>query len=58
MAPTTMAKTANTGKHKTDRLDSEMIAKCLADRNYHAVHSPTEEDDQVKEYIRMRDDHK
>jgi transposase len=58
MAPTTMAKTANAGKHKTDRLDSEMIAKCLADRNYHAVHIPTEEDDQVKEYIRMRDDHK
>lgn len=58
MAPTTMAKTANAGKHKTDRLDSEMIAKCLADRNFHAVHIPTEEDDQVKEYIRMRDDHK
>ena len=58
MAPTTMAKTANAGKHKTDRLDSEMIAKCLADRNYHPVHIPTEEDDQVKEYIRMRDDHK
>ena len=25
---------------------------------YHAVYVPTEDDDSVKEYIRMRDDHK
>jgi len=25
---------------------------------YHAVYIPTEEDDSVKEYLRMRDDHK
>lgn len=35
-----------------------MIAQCLSYGGYHAVYVPTEDDDSVKEYIRMRDDHK
>ena len=57
MAPTTMAVT-NTNRVKTDRKDAGNIARCLAFRTYSAVHVPTAEDEAVKEYIRMRDDHK
>lgn len=34
------------------------IAQCLSYGGYHAVYVPTEDDDSVKEYLRMRDDHK
>ncbi len=57
LAPTTMAVT-NTGHIKTDKRDAENIAKCLAFRTYSEVRVPTVEDNGVKEYIRMRDDHK
>lgn len=43
---------------KTDARDALMIAQCLSYGGYHAVYVPTEEDDSVKEYLRMRDDHK
>ncbi len=43
---------------KTDKRDALMIAQCLAYGGYHAVHIPTEKDDDVKTYLRMRDDHK
>jgi transposase len=43
---------------KTDARDAIMIAQCLSYGGYHAVYIPTEEDDSVKEYLRMRDDHK
>ncbi len=44
---------------KTDARDALMIAQCLSyGGGYHAVYIPTEEDDSVKEYLRMRDDHK
>ena len=33
-----------------------MIAECLAYGGYSAVHVPTELDNSVKEFIRMRDD--
>ena len=58
LAPSTMS--APKGKRiKTDTRDARMIAQCLANKNsYHAVHIPTKEDHAVKEYIRMRDDHK
>ena len=57
LAPTTMSR--ETGKKvKTDKRDAAQIAKCLAFRTYSPVHVPTEEDEQIKEYIRMRDDHK
>ena len=35
-----------------------MIAQCLSYGGYHAVHVPTDKEDSVKEYLRMRDDHK
>jgi transposase len=58
LAPTTMAVSVNGKRMKTDARDAETIAMCLASNSYRAVHVPTEEDDEVKEYIRMRDDHK
>jgi transposase len=57
LAPTTML--LPQGKRiKTDKRDAELIAKCLAYKTYHEVYIPDEEDNNVKEYIRMRDDHK
>ena len=43
---------------KTDKRDARKIAQCLAFGTYSAVYIPTAEDLQLKEYIRMRDDHK
>jgi transposase len=57
LAPTTMAIT-NTNRVKTDRKDAGNIARCLAFRTYSEVYVPTDEDNAVKEYIRMRDDQK
>lgn len=57
LAPTTMLSTK--GKRiKTDKRDAHLIAQCLCYGGYHPVYIPTKEDDAVKEYIRMRDDHK
>ena len=58
LAPTTMMKTAGKKTIKTDKRDAANIAKCLAYHTYSPVHIPTEQDEQVKEYLRMRDDHK
>lgn len=55
LAPTTMGIT-NTNRVKTDRKDAGNIARCLAFRTYSEVHVPTEEDDAIKEFIRMKDD--
>ena len=57
LAPTTMAIT-NTNRVKTDRKDAANIARCLAFHTYSEVYVPDEMDNQVKEYIRMRDDQK
>lgn len=57
LAPTTML-TQQGIRIKTDARDAYMIAQCLSYGGYHAVYIPTEEDDSVKEYLRMRDDHK
>lgn len=43
---------------KTDKRDAMKIAKCLANGDYSAVYIPSDEDNSVKEYIRMRDDAK
>ncbi len=56
-APTTML-TQQGVRVKTDARDVHMIAQCLFYGGYHAVHIPTEEDDSVKEYLRMRNGHK
>lgn len=57
LAPTTMAIT-NKGRIKTDKRDAANIAKCLAFHTYSEVYIPDEEDNSIKEYIRMRDDQK
>ena len=57
LAPTTML-TQQGKRIKTDKRDAHLIAKCLCYGGYHPVYIPTGEDDAVKEYLRMRDDHK
>lgn len=57
LAPTTML-TQQGQRIKTDARDAVMIAQCLSYGGYHPVYIPAEEDDSVKEYLRMRDDHK
>lgn len=56
MAPSTMAAAPNDKKQKTDSIDARRIARCLCFGQYRKVFVPTEEDEAVKEYIRMRDD--
>lgn len=58
LAPTTMMKPAGKKKIKTDKRDAALIARCLATNNFSPVHVPTTQDEEVKEYLRMRDDHK
>jgi transposase len=43
---------------KTDKRDARGIAKCLANGGYSAVHVPTAQDEEIRDYLRMRDDHK
>lgn len=57
LAPTTMAIT-NTNRVKTDKRDAANVARCLAFHTYSEVHVPTQEDNSIKEYIRMREDQK
>lgn len=57
LAPSTML-TQQGKRIKTDKRDAHLIAQCLCYGGYHAVYIPTGEDDSVKEYLRMRDDHK
>jgi transposase len=52
-----MATTSKKGI-KNDKRDARKIAKCLAYGTYSPVYVPTDEDNAVKEYIRMRDDAK
>ena len=56
LAPTSIP--AKRTEIKTDKRDAMKIAKCLAYHTYSAVYVPTKEDSEVREYIRMRDDHK
>ena len=57
LAPSTML-TSQGQRIKTDKRDAHLIAQCLCYGGYHPVYIPTGEDDAVKEYLRMRDDHK
>ena len=57
LAPTTMLQQKGKKKVKTDKRDAALIARCLAHHDYSPVHIPTEQDEQTREYIRMRDDH-
>ena len=56
LAPTTMAVSASAKEKKTDKRDARNIVRCLAFNTYNEVFVPSEEDNSVKEYIRMRDD--
>ncbi|MGN0485474.1 MAG: IS110 family transposase [Lachnospiraceae bacterium] len=58
LAPTTMLEPRSRKRIKTDKRDAEIIARCLAQHNYSPVHVPTEQDEETKEYLRMRTDHK
>ena len=58
LAPTSMPTQKGKKKVKTDKRDAQKIARCLAHHDYSAVHVPTAKDEETKEYIRMRDDHK
>ena len=58
LAPTTMLEQRSRKRIKTDRRDAEIIAKCLAQHNYSPVHIPSATDEETKEFLRMRDDHK
>ena len=58
LAPTTMKRTVQEEKMKTDRRDAYMIARCCAHGFASQVTLLTEEDESVRDYIRMRDDHK
>ena len=57
MAPTTILN-INNKRIKTDRRDAENIAKNLAFGTFKEVYMLNEQDEAIKEYIRMRDDHK
>ena len=57
VAPTTILEAKSKRRVKTDRRDAALLAKSLAFGTYHAVHVPLAEDNAVKEYLRMRDDH-
>ena len=58
LAPTTMLQQRGRKKIKTDRRDAALIARCLAHHDYSPVHIPTKQDEQTKDYLRMRDDHR
>ena len=58
LAPTTMLEQRSRKRVKTDKRDAEIIARCLAQHNYSPVHIPTQQDEETKEFLRMRDDHK
>ena len=49
LAPTTMLEQRSRKRVKTDKRDSEIIARCLAQHNYSPVHIPTQQDEETKE---------
>ena len=58
LAPSTIPVEKGKKRIKTDKRDAMNIAKCLANNTYKPVHIPTEETEEIKEFIRMRNDHK
>ena len=56
MAPTTILHDSK--RVKTDKRDAENLARCLAYGGYKSVYIPTAQDEAVRDYLRMRDDHK
>ena len=60
LAPTSIPGTEQNRKRKkkTDKRDAEAIAKALHNSDYSEVYMPDEEDEAVRDYIRMREDHR
>ena len=58
LAPSTMHRSAKNKVAKNDRRDAKNIAANLANGTYKSVHVPTDEDVEIKEYIRMMHDFK
>ncbi len=58
LAPTTMFNSNNNRRVKNDSRDSMTIAQCLMNGTYSPVFVLDEHDEEVKEYIRMADDHR
>lgn len=56
MAPTTIAVPTQDRRKKNDRSDARNIAKSLAFGTYKSVYIGDDHDDEVRDYIRMRDD--
>ena len=57
LAPSTMETAPKARKLKTDKRDAEVIARCLAMDSYKPVFIPTEQDEEIKRFVRMREDH-
>ena len=60
LAPTSIPGTQLNRKRqkKTDKRDAIAIANCLINHDYSEVYTPDEDDEAVRDYIRMREDHK
>lgn len=56
LAPSTMETSAKARKLKTDKRDAAIIARCLAMNSYKPVFVPSEKDEEIKRFIRMRED--
>lgn len=56
LAPSTMHGSVKNKKVKNDRMDAFNIATNLMHGSYKAVHVPTEHDNEIKEYIGLRED--
>ena len=56
LAPSTMHGSVKNRKVKNDRMDAFNIATNLMHGSYKAVHVPTEHDNEIKEYIGLRED--
>ncbi len=56
IAPNSILEEKDGRKIKTDRRDAQKIAKALAYGSYKNSHVPTPEEEEVRNYLRMRDD--
>ena len=56
LAPSTMHGSVKNKKVKNDKMDAFNIATNLMHGSYKAVHIPTEHDNEIKEYIGLRED--
>ena len=56
LAPSTMHGSVKNKKVKNDKMDAFNIATNLMHGSYKAVHVPTEHDNEIKEYIGLRED--